>query len=126
MTKKLKRKLKKTNGGFFMLGKLIIAGSLLAFVGPLSAEGRGWLRGESVLDSSSDVHVMNVATAQPKVGEEFDVYRIFLDTNPAQRGMRHRYKKIGRVRVAEIVDPHGARATVIWGLSGGSYLIETK
>lgn len=109
-----------------MLRKLIMTAAILAFITPIMAEDRGWLRGEQVLDSSSDVQVMNVSEVQPKVGEEFDVYRIALETNPAQRGMRHRYKKIGRVRVAAIVDPHVAKATVIWGLSGDSYLIETK
>ncbi|MBL8019386.1 MAG: hypothetical protein JNM27_06955 [Leptospirales bacterium] len=109
-----------------MLRKFILTAALLATFGPLLAEGRGWLRGEQVLDSSSSAHVLNVSEIQPKIGEEFDVYRIERLTGMPLRGTWLRHKKIGRVRVAEMIDPHVARATVIWGLSGDSYLIETK
>ena len=112
--------------GIMLKSSIVLIVLSIVAVGSLAAEGRGWLRGSQVLDSRSDVHIANVSQIQPRVGDEFDVFRIILDANPALRGMRHRYSKLGRVRVVEIVDPHTVRASVIWGLSGDAYLIQTE
>jgi len=108
-----------------MKSKLIAGFAILLIVAQcVSAERYGVLLDDRVIDAPG-VDIWNASENRPRVGEEFDVYRLRTYPGP-HTGRFPTERKIGRVRVTELISEHSVRAQTLWGLSQPTYVIKTR